>query len=141
MSGRNKSAEHQGSEDMTDRDYRISSERCFYEFCGRSEDTLLEPSTQCVVSPMSWRELRVHVHFENLGDGLDADFELRPEFIFAVKRRGHSRKGCDDSVEEGVRFWEQRRKGWCVSNRRDLHGLQHTPAPSPSPYNPPFFAS
>lgn len=43
------------------------------------------------------------VHFETVGDCLRDDFELRPEFVFAVKKRSHPGDGGEEVVEAGLR--------------------------------------
>jgi len=46
--------------------------------------------------------LESSVLFEGLGDGLNTDFELRPELFFMVQRRSHVRDGSGETVADGV---------------------------------------
>lgn len=51
------------------------------------------------------------VHFETVGNCSRDDFELRPEFVLAVKRRSHPGDGGEEVVEVGLCVREQRRGG------------------------------
>ena len=102
MSG-NGSGEHQGQEGGTDGGYRVFSESAFHQFCSRGDNTLLEPSIR-VREPHEWTGVNFEFDtlFESVGDGLHADFKLRPEFFFSVQGRSHARDGGGEMVVEGV---------------------------------------